>query len=205
MPERNQKLLRTSIPTSWGFVPLPKPGQQRVPNPLPPSSRTAFENLFVFVATMDDSPYLCVPRALQFRHDVCGGEATIREYCVRLARDGGACGAQILGTEVMDNSEGTLTACCMFNVRLPIDGRGGGAMDADDAALVTAFISDRLARRYETFIATYFHGSRFWARFSCQIYLELRDIEWGAMILRDLCAQVNRGEHVSGWASQEPP
>lgn len=200
MPEHNQKLLRSSLPTSWGFVPVPKEGQQAVLSPLPPSDRTPFQNLFMFVATADNGPYLCIPEALKFRNDVCGGEDAIRQYCYKLANEGGVKAAGILGTEVMDNKESTMTECCMFNVRLPVDTYGPGAFRGDDAALATAFISWSLTTEYETFIATYFHCGKLWARFSCQIYLELRDIEWGAKILKDLSDRVNKGEHL-GWTA----
>lgn len=40
----------------------------------PGNGKSAFESLFEFVATSDDTPYLCIPAALHFRAEVCGGE-----------------------------------------------------------------------------------------------------------------------------------
>ena len=167
-------------------------------SPYPPSSRNPFQDLFAFVATADEGPYLCIPEALRFREEACGGADNIQAYCLKLAIEGGQKVANILGTEVMDNREKTLTQCAMFNVRLPIAVGGPGEVKSDDVALITAYISCYLAREYETFIATYRHGKAFWARFSSQIYLDIEDMEWGAKVLKELCSRVNRGEHI-GW------
>ena len=197
VPRKTQYLLRSSLPTSWGFVPLPKEGQQAIISPLPPSDKTPFQNLFAFVATNDNAPYLCIPEALKFRKDICGGEDHIEYHCYELAKEGGARVAEILGTEVMDSKEGSLTKCCMFNVRLPIDSRTQRT-SVEEATLITAYMSWSLARHYDTFIPTFFHGNQFWARFSSQIYLDLIDFEWGAEVLKELCGRVNSGDHV-GW------
>lgn len=79
-----------------------------------------FVELFAFVATIDPTPYLCIPEALRFRQVVCGGEERIRKYCEDIAQIGGQRVAQILGTEVMQNSTHTLTNCSFVNVRLPL-------------------------------------------------------------------------------------
>ena len=154
----------------------------------------------MYVATADDGPYLCISEAFKFRKDVCGGEENIRDYCFKLALEGGAKVAEMLGTEVMNNKEGTLTECSMFNVRLPVNRSNQGRFKSEHAANATAFISTVLATEYETFIATYFHGENLWARFSCQIYLELRDIEWGAEVLKEISERIDRGEHI-GWTA----
>lgn len=83
-------------------------------------NKTDFAELFAFVATVDTTPYLCVPEALRFRQVACGGEESIRHYCQDIAQIGGRRVAQILGTEVMQNSTCTLTNCSFVNVRLPL-------------------------------------------------------------------------------------
>lgn len=83
-------------------------------------NKTGFAELFAFVATVDTTPYLCVPEALRFRQVACGGEESIRNYCQDIAQIGGRRVAQILGTEVMQNSTRTLTNCSFVNVRLPL-------------------------------------------------------------------------------------
>ncbi len=86
----------------------------------PSGGRNPFVELFAFVATVDTTPYLCVPAALQFRAEVCGGEERIRQYCQDITRKGGQRIAEILASEVMDNKTRTLTECCFTNVRLPL-------------------------------------------------------------------------------------
>ena len=79
-----------------------------------------FAELFAFVTTVDTTPYLCVPKALRFRQVAYSGEESIRHYCQDIAQIGGRRVAQILGTEVMQNSTRTLTNCSFVNVRLPL-------------------------------------------------------------------------------------
>lgn len=69
---------------------------------------------------VDMSTYSCVPAALDFRSQICGGQAAIRKHCFDLARRGGARVAAILGTEVTDNTTHTMSQCCFTMVRLPL-------------------------------------------------------------------------------------
>lgn len=98
-------------------------------------NRTNFPELFAFVATVDTTPYLCVPEALRFRQVVCGGEESIRQYCQDIAQIGGRRVAQILGTEVMQNSTRTLTNCSFVNVRLPLTFSTSPAAASDSSLL----------------------------------------------------------------------
>lgn len=119
-------------------------------------------------------------------------------YCWDLAAAGGAAAARILGTEVMDNAEGSLTRqCCMVTVRLPIlprSGQGDAASSATAAtgAKVQSWMCEEMALKFGTFIAITFYKSRWWARFSAQIYLDVGDFERGARILARLCADAPR-------------
>lgn len=126
------------MPTSWGYQAKPQPSSQttNVQKTLDPiilipeatsssnsngqKEKNDFVELFAFVATIDPTPYLCIPEALRFRQVVCGGEERIRQYCENIAQIGGQRVAQILGTEVMQNSTHTLTNCSFVNVRLPL-------------------------------------------------------------------------------------
>lgn len=122
VPVRNQALIRSSLPTSHGFVPKET---EAVFNPLPPSGKSEFVNQFEFVGTLDNSPYLCVPAGVQWRKKVkyggLEGEEAIMKHCVDLAKKGGNEAAKTLGTEVMENPEGTLRRCAFANVRLPLE------------------------------------------------------------------------------------
>ena len=111
VPERNQHLIRSTLPTSHGFIPTPKEGQV-INNPLPPTGKSAYLTNFEFVGTLDNTPYACIPAALQWRKKVTyrgkHGEEAISSYCLSLAREAGRTVSSILGTEVMENAEGTL-------------------------------------------------------------------------------------------------
>ncbi|MCJ1405625.1 hypothetical protein MMC11_008853 [Xylographa trunciseda] len=129
VPVANQHLIRSSLPTSWGFIPAPKPQilsphsgkAKEVVSPLPASTQPPFVGMFDYVGTIDNTNYLCVPSALSFRSTVCGGEDKIMSYCRELALTGGDRAAEILGTEVMDNSTHTLRDCAFAMVKLPLE------------------------------------------------------------------------------------
>ncbi|KAJ9608148.1 hypothetical protein H2200_007136 [Cladophialophora chaetospira] len=140
--KRNQHLIRTTFPTSHGYVPLTA---SSIRNPLPPTDKSDFINLFQFVATADNAPYYCVPAALNFRKNLCKGEDAIYDYIRDVAQRGADLLAMLLGTEVMDDMDsgyglrtmgsyeasdkrdggrigwaGGLRDCAMANVLLPI-------------------------------------------------------------------------------------
>lgn len=65
VPSDNHHLIRSSLPTSHGFQPIPDDDDtDDTPNVTKPSSR--FGELFARAATIDQTPYLCVPSALKF-------------------------------------------------------------------------------------------------------------------------------------------
>jgi selenocysteine lyase/cysteine desulfurase len=154
------------------------------------SSTEYFGRLFEKVSTTDNTPFLCVPKALEFRQKVCGGEDAIRQYCERIAADGGKRVAELLGTEVLPTSQ----ACCFTNVRLPLrfpEGEGQGQR-------IAKWIEEMTAREYETYIPTHFYEGGFWCRLSGQIYLTIEDFEWAAKILQELCDRAKAGEWKDG-------
>ncbi|EFX00398.1 aminotransferase family protein [Grosmannia clavigera kw1407] len=212
VPFRNQHHLYTSLPTSHGYL----TPSLRPPLPAAPSRPDApnyFVHLFADVGTQDHSAYLCIPDAIAFRRDVCGGEDAIRNYCFQLAASGGDAVARILETEVMDHPQSNIRQCQLVNVRLPLDIRS----DADIAAATPSGIVSssviplsRLPQLWEwmqrqmvdvhnTFIPAIFYRGAFWARLSAQIYLDQDDFEWAGQALLDICQRANKGE----WDTQK--
>lgn len=117
VPFRNQHLIRSTVPTSHGYVPVP--GAAPRADPLSPTAKSVFVNAFEYVGTLDNSPYLCVKDSLQFRERVLGGEARIQRYMRSLAKEGGAKVSQRLGTWVLGYEHGKaerFTDCAMVNV-----------------------------------------------------------------------------------------
>ena len=205
VPKRNQHLIRSSLPTShgWEARPCPDGSKKDINNPLPPSKKSVFVTQFEFVGTIDNAPYLCVPEAIRWRQDACGGEAAIRQYCFRLAREGGAAAARILDTDVLENSDGTFGDCCFSNVRLPLvvsapsrPSPAAGEIPAEHVSDALNWILRQLVDIHDTFIALIFFGGTLYARLSAQVYLEPADFEMGATLLRDLCARVRQGEYL---------
>lgn len=129
VPVRNQGLIRSTVPTSHGYV--PRDAARARANPLPPSGKSAFVSNFEYVGTLDNAAYLCTKDAIEWRERVLGGEERIRAYLWRLAAEGGQRVADRVGTWVMQNEEKTLGDCGMVNVALPLvvvdDNDGSGA------------------------------------------------------------------------------
>lgn len=176
----------------------------------------SFAEMFAYVGTLDNSPYLCVQDAIAWRRDVLGGEARIRAYCFGLAQDGGRRVAEALGTWVMQNEEGTLTRCSMVNVAMPLvvaaaaappEGEEGEEEEEEktgtketvipykDAQRVWDWMTKVLVEEYQTFIPVYYHAGRFWARLSAQVYLDMDDFEWAGKTLKELADRVARKEY----------
>ncbi|KAG7288361.1 Glycosylphosphatidylinositol (GPI)-anchored cell wall endoglucanase [Staphylotrichum longicolle] len=188
VPLRNQPLIRSTLPTSHGFVPRAA-GEKRF-NPLPPSAKSEFVNNFEFVGTVDNSPYLCVKDGIKWREEVLGGEKRIIDALTALAREGGQKVADILGTEVLDNASQSLTRCSMVNVALPLP----ESLESDKSDVIN-WILRTLIDEYKTFVALYFYRGRFWARLSAQVYLELDDFEWAGQTLKTVCERAAKGEY----------
>lgn len=200
VPFRNQHLIRSTIPTSHSFEAKMEDNVDTKDDIDGMSSVTQglgrFGDLFKWAATIDQTPYLCVPEAIKFRTDVCGGEDRIRYYCFNLARDGGHSLAKILGTETMQNSEDTLGQCCFTNVRLPLlfnTERQGGLKFAEGPDVVK-WIMDRALCEFNTWIPGKYYAGAVWVRLSAQIYLGIKDFEWAAGVLQGLCERVTKGE-----------
>jgi len=155
-----------------------------------------FQKLFRFVATQDDSSYLCIQTALKFREDVCGGEDRIREYNTHIAVEGGKRIASILGTEVMEET-GNLKRCFFANVRLPLTiGDHGTDIQQENALQVVEWIVEKLVDEFDMYMAVYMHAGKIWTRLSAQIYIDLQDVERGANALKEICKRVDAGEHI---------
>lgn len=183
VPFHNHHRIRTTIPTSWGFVPQ----QLRADVP----SHEYFVRLFERILTTDNTPNISVPAVLQFRKEVCGGEETIRSYCMTIAREGGKLLAQRLGTETLKVS--AEQACCFTMVRLPLTLVRLGVTETQGPKFAR-WIQETTPEEYETYIPTKYYAGEFWVRISGQVYLEYEDFEKAATILRELCRRAEAME-----------
>lgn len=203
VPVRNQHLVPTTLATSHGYI--PKEGKRTAP-PTLPASKSFFVNNFEWTGTRDYSPVFCVKDAVAYRKEVLGGEERILNYLWDLNKKGSKRAAEILGTEVLENSKGTLTNCSMANVALPLwlGEKGAGAKEdevvipEEEGGQAVAFIMRTLFEDYKTIVPTFWLGKRFWVRISAQVYLDVADYEYGAEALKKLVERVGQGEHTRG-------
>ncbi|PTB81772.1 PLP-dependent transferase, partial [Trichoderma longibrachiatum ATCC 18648] len=199
---KNQHLMRSSLPTSHGFQPLPDILQMKQyigPYELP-ASNNPFVFQFSYTGTIDNGPPLCIPAAIKFRKEVCGGEEAIQAYCRALAREGEKVAVAILQTRTLPMPESKRVA--FANVQLPLEvsshdaAERGGTIPLADVPKVIDFMLRSLSRDYNTFVNIAFVSGSLWARFSAQIYLELEDFEYGAKALQELCEKVANRDYV---------
>ncbi|KAL2872825.1 putative aminotransferase family protein (LolT) [Aspergillus lucknowensis] len=205
---RHHHLIRTSLPTSWGYVPPSPSGgeegeEEDFSSVFPDRGTSPFVTLFDFVGTADDSAYACVPAALEFRQDVCGGEERIHAYIERLALEGGEVVAAHLGTDVLRavrGEEGGL-GCAMSNVRLPV--RVLSASESAprvgeegvlyvwkaDVSGLSLWMEEQMVAK-GTFVPVFSHGEWMYIRLSAQVYLEVSDFEWLAGVLDEILGSV---------------
>ncbi|KAL3474440.1 pyridoxal phosphate-dependent transferase [Aspergillus californicus] len=198
VPERNQHLIRSTTPTSWGYIPPPgttesTPSIMKSDDP----SKPPFESLFEFVGTNDDTPYFCVPAALKFRSEICSGEERIYRVL-----------AAVLDTDVLQEPnlkpgvQSQLRCCGMTTVRLPIaiQGRSGPVkpsyimLQADKVAPTINWFQTTLTYKYGTFVPVFEHGGWLWTRLSAQVYLEISDFAWLAGVLKEMCGELKGKE-----------
>ncbi|OAA69729.1 Pyridoxal phosphate-dependent transferase, major domain protein [Cordyceps fumosorosea ARSEF 2679] len=203
VPARNQHLVTTTLATSHGYVPRAAVRREV----LPPNAKPAFVRGFELVATKDRSQDIVTKDAIAWRRDACGGEERIMAYLWGLNKKGSEYVAGELGTEVLENGRGTLTNCAMGNVALPIwfvKGEGEadkGAKEGDvvlpgeDAGLVRQWIMEKMKDEYRTLMPLFEMGGRMWVRISAQIYLDMKDYEYAAKVLKELVARVSNGEY----------
>jgi selenocysteine lyase/cysteine desulfurase len=200
VPERNHGLLPTTLATSHWYEPK-SAGPLR--NPLPPSSKSHFVRNFEFVGTRDNAGYLLVADAIRWRRERLGGEARIMAYLWGLNRRGTDHVAAALGTEVLENRAGTLRNSPMGVVGLPVwvGEAGEGAREGDvvlpreEAQRAFNWMLETMVDDYKTFVALFAEGGRFWARLSAQVYLDMEDYEFAAVMLGELVERVRKGEY----------
>jgi len=174
------------IPISHGYVSTSQPF---VPSPFQAGPEGPWVTEHEWGGTIDWSGYLAVDTAFEFIAN-CGGGEKIREYCHRLAVQGGDRAAEILGTEVL-KCAGAEYIANMVNVRLPLDVPSEkSGTHLEELAAQREMLFDGLFERDcfpYPFVMRRSGKREWWCRFSSQIYVDLEDFEIGAKILKEIC------------------
>uniref|UniRef100_UPI003467EE8D Aminotransferase, class V/Cysteine desulfurase n=1 Tax=Penicillium expansum TaxID=27334 RepID=UPI003467EE8D len=222
VPERNQHYIRSTIPPSFGFI--PRDGKPALPlwskqsgGGSSGSTATDFETIFANVATQDNMPHMCIPTALKFRREVCGGEEAIYQYLRVLAKEGGDRVAAILGTEVLDEkpageyksqrTPSEMRDCGIATVRLPLavssslkppphSGTPYSPLSDEEVGPAVHYLSMTLAETHKTWLYLIDHGGYIWVRLCAQIYLDTSDFEWIGNVLKEICETIGKKGHV---------
>lgn len=150
--------------------------------------------LFVFMQ-VSVSLCSCFPRhdinytllstiALEFRESL-GGEEAIMKHTHEMAVKGGALVAELLGTSVMENPEGTLTAS-MVNVELPLK-----ESKYSDGETERLFI-EKIIYEHNCMAPAFKHNGKWWVRLSGQVYNDLDDFKYGAKVIQQICNELQK-------------
>ncbi|KAI5839188.1 pyridoxal phosphate-dependent transferase [Morchella snyderi] len=198
VPLRNQHLIRSTLPTSHGYLPPTQATRTYSVLHANPAN-SDFVTMFEFVGTVDTSPVLCIPAALRFREVVCGGEDRIMAYAQDIGHRGAQLIAQRLGTEVMERDRES----CLWNVRLPLVISGARAAREGEAVVeegAVARVGEWAMRvfngEFNTAIPLLVHDGECWARVSGQVYLEMSDFEVVAGVLENVCKRIAEREYL---------
>ncbi|KAF8194638.1 pyridoxal phosphate-dependent transferase [Pholiota molesta] len=170
VPERNQHIIKSSMPTSTTYISLK---DRKGPN---------FVEQFDSNGATDRSGYITVTNAIEFR-EWMGGEETINAYCRELAMKGGQALAKVLGTSVMD-PDGQFTLN-MVNVALPLPGEL-----PENAATMDSLRRGILAKK--AFSAPFRHYGVWWTRCSAQVFNDISDFEELGKRWLEVCADVKK-------------
>ena len=68
------------------------------------------------------------------------------------------------------------------------------AIQDSEGPYVVKWIMDRVLCEFNTWIPGKIYAGAIWVRLSAQIYLEIKEFEWAAGVLRDLCDRVVQGQ-----------
>jgi len=106
--KRVQRLIRSTVPTSFFFEPQSHRNETwDIDQTDPAKGEENFALRFEFVGCSNNSPYLCAAAALEWRRHVTWlslrGEVAIMKYAIAMAKEGGEIVASTLGTEIMQN------------------------------------------------------------------------------------------------------
>lgn len=143
---------------------------------------SGFQTEFFWTGTMDYSPYMTVPAALEFRQGL-GGENEIMEYNKELAWIGGHLMADRLQTRVLQNWN---QMGSMVDVQLPVKNVNNSLLESGDW-----WVDKQLYKYTSTFSPVYKHNNLWWVRVSAQIYNDLSDFEVSAQHFKDICRELN--------------
>ncbi|CAI2167619.1 4213_t:CDS:2 [Funneliformis geosporum] len=168
------KWLYTARSSAILYVPL-KHQKKIHPTVTSPFTADGFIPEFSWTGTQDFSSYLTIHAALEFRKKI-GGEEKIRNYCKKLAIEGGKKIASILGTEII-GPENVIQN--MVNIRLPI-------LVSNKEFSEKKFI-DLMLNNYNFAVAIFEHNGHWYIRASAQIYTDIDDFEKVGHIVKEIC------------------
>ncbi len=141
-----------------------------------------FYKRFLFTASNNYSSFYCIPEALKFVNEDCGGFDKIRSYCRKQGNDIIAHFGTDHLVSVTEPSADDLNFMVTVKVDLPKDKQEFFARSFKNKQFeneVRDFVLSDLLRKSRTFVQFGWHNNFLFVRFSCQIYTDLQEYFWG--------------------------
>ncbi|KAH8806596.1 pyridoxal phosphate-dependent transferase [Flagelloscypha sp. PMI_526] len=205
VPQRNQHLIKSPIPTPFSYLSPSERSQH------PEAFVEMFSCMFSDNGTIDVVPYLSIIPAIKFR-DWLGGEAAINAYTHRLAIQGGQRLANLLGTELLDpTGEQTLSMVCSFivllellsflvllellSIKLMVNFSKANVgvpfpSSIPNSPRLDKLFKSKLLDQRKIYAPTFVHNGRWWCRVSVQVWVELSDFDELAVAIREVCDEI---------------
>lgn len=132
---------------------------------------------FAFTGAKTFAAVSCIPEALRFREEQCGGDEKIRAYRVSLAHKAGEIAERKFpGAKVLENDENSLVTA-MLAFSLPLENYSP-EFDFKEVKSLIGFVLEELLQKFKTFAPFNVHGGKLYCRISCEIYNEESDYEY---------------------------
>lgn len=141
-----------------------------------------FYKRFLFTASNNYSSFYCIPEALKFVEEDCGGFDKIRAYCKKLSEGIENHFGPERVVKVTDTSSDDLNFMVTIKVDMSPERQAYFAKNFKNPefeAEARKFIAGDIFKEKKTYIQFGWHDSFLFVRFSCQIYNELDEYFWG--------------------------
>ncbi|KAL6950015.1 hypothetical protein ACO0QE_000684 [Hanseniaspora vineae] len=158
---------------------------------------------FAKTGTNSYTSYMCIKKAIEFRSEICGGEANINKYQIELRQKAApkiieiwSKGATQDRATLLENSTSTLSSPGMFSIRYPIDKikyRKVYEKLVSDPSYYVSFNAkylDLVVKKYKTYSIFGIHNNELYFRFSPQIFNEVEDFVIGAKVIDKAVSEI---------------
>lgn len=155
-----------SMPVSWNYS----------------AGKISLCEKFAYYGTASYASIMCIKAAIDFRASICGGEENIQQYQYKLRKDAVSLVKAIFGegAELLENQGQTLRVPGMFNINLPLRRIEVLLENKEIYAKFRINCHKQMVKEDKAFVPIFIHNNKLWARFSVQVFNDLKDYKIAA-------------------------